>query len=790
MRKITFLLCSLLLCCIGVTAQTNEVKKIKLGNQVTALADFEDGGYYLMFNTGRGTFLNEHADGSLWLDYPHALAEFDNSTTESNFVVKLMKSGENWKFQLNSGKFIPVLSHGGAMSSSETAAEFSVGVYAEGHFYINGTGGNNYQLNGNGTNGSVGSSGTLTGWDKSNNAGGNSDYQFYRVEMETVQTVTVTYIYQLNGREYARREEVLAINAELPAAPVLDYLVVDSYDVETGTVIDKDTTVRLTCHESLPFVASENFSDATWYAIDIHSNNQPYYWKYEADNDVNVQTPVTVTSSKEVIADEYLWCFSGNLIDGFKIYNKAAGEGKTLHWSGSNFTLGEVTADNSFKLVASTAISGATCFTLDGSNYVNHNGALKKHNEPDYGSSCRFFAPSYFMLNCANGYLQQAAAPEGAVGTNSDVFAVTENLLAARDAVVASPYDEEAMSSLSALLTGINDENVIPMEAGKYYRVQNYLRKDAAGNGKMLGVSVAGGRVASAAGKSDVSLIWKFEDCTENGETGYKVYSPNHKAYMGTAPDTDNTLVGSYEQGGRYRLVSLGGAQFNLKDVNNKNLVIYAGGGIGGWNPNPMNSDGAWYIIPATDIEVAMHAAEDKTWATAYLPFGVSVPADGGLEICTATLAASGEEKVLGLTAVSGVPAETGVVLRGTETSYVLAIDDDVTLDDKGVLAGSLVSSTDDTNSSVYVLSNGSKGVGFYHPNGTTLAANKAYLAGSELTQGVSAFRFFFGDVTGIGGIHSVGNVPAGSCYDLSGRRVTIPARGIYVKDGKKVFVK
>lgn len=76
----------------------------------------------------------------------------------------------------------------------------------------------------------------------------------------------------------------------------------------------------------------------------------------------------------------------------------------------------------------------------------------------------------------------------------------------------------------------------------------------------------------------------------------------------------------------------------------------------------------------------------------------------------------------------------------------------------------------------------------FYLANGKTVATNKAYL---QLSAQATARALIFPDdeSTGISAVAaSTGNT--GAYYNLSGQRVAAPARGLYIKDGKKVMVK
>jgi hypothetical protein len=88
-----------------------------------------------------------------------------------------------------------------------------------------------------------------------------------------------------------------------------------------------------------------------------------------------------------------------------------------------------------------------------------------------------------------------------------------------------------------------------------------------------------------------------------------------------------------------------------------------------------------------------------------------------------------------------------------------------------------------------YVLDNGSEGLGFYKlADGKTLGVGNAFLFYSG---GAGAREFFgFGEATDIGNIdHSPFTIDH-SVYDLQGRRVANPTKGIYVVNGKKVIIK
>ena len=90
-------------------------------------------------------------------------------------------------------------------------------------------------------------------------------------------------------------------------------------------------------------------------------------------------------------------------------------------------------------------------------------------------------------------------------------------------------------------------------------------------------------------------------------------------------------------------------------------------------------------------------------------------------------------------------------------------------------------------NENIYVLSNGKL---FYVDSAVTMKGTRAYfqVASANPVKGVGVV--FDGEATGIESINANNTPNAAAIYDLSGRVVKNPARGIYIVDGKKVMIK
>lgn len=92
-----------------------------------------------------------------------------------------------------------------------------------------------------------------------------------------------------------------------------------------------------------------------------------------------------------------------------------------------------------------------------------------------------------------------------------------------------------------------------------------------------------------------------------------------------------------------------------------------------------------------------------------------------------------------------------------------------------------------------FVLINGTKY--YYHEAGTTATSAKAFrgyfVDESTEASAAKSVIFDFNEATGIENVNAaINNADNGAVYDLQGRRVVKPSKGIYVANGKKVVIK
>ena len=164
-------------------------------------------------------------------------------------------------------------------------------------------------------------------------------------------------------------------------------------------------------------------------------------------------------------------------------------------------------------------------------------------------------------------------------------------------------------------------------------------------------------------------------------------------------------------------------------------------------------------------------------WRTLVSAHNVSLPSGVKAYIVTAS---EGDEATL--TEVASVKANTPVLLNGPDGSCTLTI-----IDTPAEPTGNLleISTANVSDNGCYVLAERNEKVGFYLWEGGSLGAGRVILPASA----VSGVREFIGIGGGSDGINMVQGegLKVQDYYDLSGRRVVKPTKGLYIVNGKKV---
>lgn len=302
--------------------------------------------------------------------------------------------------------------------------------------------------------------------------------------------------------------------------------------------------------------------------------------------------------------------------------------------------------------------------------------------------------------------------------------------------------------------------------------------------------------------KGNVDQIWKFE----KADGGYYLKNMNGNGYLNnvrqgnaraslvnTPSDKFEIMEGSVSTQKALHVVGVMSTACLFAENHPDEPTKGDPYAVCGWFQGSDYSTGgawAWKFVEADDIEVALNTVESKSYATAYLPFGVS--AVSGAKAYTAAEPANGQTV---MTETANFAKETGVLLVSDEAAdkAVLTIGDVEGATNTSALKGTLLAKNITDAQTKYLVFGKNKAneteVGFFEPSTTvtSIPANRAFFADAE----GSAIALNFGNVT------AVNNVVAGNAnvnapiFDLTGRRVVKAVKGgLYIQNGKKYIVK
>ena len=237
------------------------------------------------------------------------------------------------------------------------------------------------------------------------------------------------------------------------------------------------------------------------------------------------------------------------------------------------------------------------------------------------------------------------------------------------------------------------------------------------------------------------------------------------------------------------------GAEFNL--IEESTIVLKAAGQAG----NNSKTLDYIYIQKIGEATTTQNVTVGSNGIATFTP---SVALDftntTNIKAYTATVS----ETTVTLTETKTVAAGEGVIIKsvnGGEATESIAVANPATATEGNALVGTLVDidalATDVTKEETvvaknYILNNGTQGIGFYLAAGKKVAAGKAYLqVPVETAAEAKALTIVWndGETTGINSVETV-EIENGNVYDLSGRKVANPAKGLYIKNGKKFIVK
>lgn len=551
----------------------------------------------------------------------------------------------------------------------------------------------------------------------------------------------------------------------------------------------------------------ENWAANTqWYLIRMAATDD---WHpnagYLGTEDANLSgTDLRTDQTAIPTTDKGLWCIVGDAANGYKFYNKGEGTSKVL---------GFATASSKAQLFEASATDGRVItFDLASSTFDNSAKCVKCHGQSDDywwnnankegvklcvlgtwqggGSTVATKGNAFYFIPVSG--VNDASAEVAAFLKTAEyrntlnryqvIPGVAENCAKEKAAWEANMNESTGSAYLTSVKNYLNNT---------YYRITNC--KD---DHKVLAAdNTKAACVDNTQKKSNASTLWKFIPFEDRG---VKLYNANVEAYLGdlVAPPSDQSnpvtpMNADKTQGGLYNIsvnTNENVKGFVLRDGANHRMNIENGGGIDFWEgQSGYYKQVTWTIEVATDLEVALHAVNGKSYATTYLPVGVSAVKDAKAYV--AAEPANGETV---MTEAASFGAKTGVLLvseTGADKA-VLTIGDATSV--TSALSGTLLAKniTDQTNYLVFGKDNAdATKVGFFEPSTsvTSIPANRAFFEG--VASAAIALNFG-GNVTAIDQVVNNANVNA-PIFDLAGRRVVKAAKGgVYIQNGKKFIVK
>lgn len=852
MRKITYFLSLCLLLLMGSTtalADDYTVKKLKsIGeSELTSVDQIEDGKTYVLMFTYRGVYLQYNALNGNWNGI-NTLSPDDNNSSLAviTFHKKTVEGDDNTYYTLEAanGYYFKNYSQSGQLGieASESPALFQV---------VSGGTENAPAAAENGKGKSIffikpkdGTEMTYLTLNTSNVAIGFGKYGFADVALIPVTTEGTVTNYEVTfslkegentlststSRAWeGETADVSAINNYSTALFDLTH----SYENTTVSSTNKNFTCTLTPKSNTPIELS-SASNRKWYSLQTRKT-QYDAGQLVADGD-NVKCHGAGFNTTDIASYEQfengLWSFeqSGG---GVKIFNKGkqqylnspgpnTGDKATFDATGMVYYMGSE-SDGTFNLNLGSANSyvgshnGGSAATGWKGQYLSAWTDAKSHNDP--GST---FTPTSVDI------AEILTIGSAAFGKTTPERSYTEDGVLKKGC-----YDDDAKTSVSAATTFAEMEtrvnaaaaNVSP-EEGAYYLIRNvtkggygtetenykkYLTTaeitcdtngdvQASVNGN-LGIKRLGGTSAF------VPRLWKFEK-TADGK--YNLLNVNTNSYVNVATMLTKDNQDQKDAYEIYTTEYAFGAGYNATNDNTTMFVMSSSKSTGykflnaenGYNQDKFEGVATWYdkkdagnywqFIKVTEVPLTI-AANDYT--TLCLPFNVKLPEGSTVKAYYAS-AATGE--VLKLEEITDgiIPANEGVILHNTSEAEAAKISLAITTAEATLtnnkLKGVTAKREGYTKLNNYVLAAKNGATAFYKANFTAITANKAYLpvANVQNAQGVM-MAFSFGDeVTGIDNVNAAAPA-AKKYYDLQGRRVLYPAKGIFVtEDGQKVLFK
>lgn len=823
MRKITSILSMFLLIAGWNTASAQfAFKKLKaVGERVTQLSQLVNEHYYVFKSNNKNKFIKLDK-GTMQFVNDNELSEGDNSDGLAVFKLHVDESTGTKLYSFESareGYYMPKVGVNAPANAAEATspAQFVIKTTDKN----GGTRDNCWAIKNSADNAYFDmQNDQFVGWDGS---GDNTWYEIYEVTVSDVEAdLQIVYKVVYSGDVASTTYDIATTGTQCPVPNTSYYF---SVTQPSNLTIAKDNMLlefKLTKGE-VPFTAGQ------WYSLRIKHDDRVLRAIAE-ENNLYVNTEPY--SKLEAIANTYpnflnaLWRID-EFGTGVKIYNKAVG--KYLQANGKYNEGKRATFDNTGTVFYVKSINGGLGF-YTGSDYLNAsckssstgaNTRLGIWNADGVGST----------FYCEKTKEELLALGQTAFDNTPDVYSYTNN-----NALMKGGNYSESKSSAAAATTldelfeiGAKVSSGVCPDPNAYYLIRN-VNQGAVGTNDEKNKYLSSefvfcdtdGKIQTKVGETEndrnikrtkissplLPRLWQFEEATDGK---YYLRNVNTKKYVALGGNLDIPTDEYQSSKTAFSLEATNvvfGSQFNATNdattmflMGANNTFVNAQNGMGAdKNGNEYNvvstwtsrddAGNHWQFIKVTEVPLTI-AANDYT--TLCLPFNVKLPEGSAVKAYYASAAAG---DVLKLTEITGIiPANEGVILQNTDAAdaninLAITTEGGTSFDNK--LKGVTAKREGYGALSNYVLADKNGTTGFYKAKFTAIVANKAYLpvANVQNAQGVMMAFSFGNEVTGIDNVNAAAPA-AKKYYDLQGRRVLYPAKGIFVtEDGQKVLFK
>jgi hypothetical protein len=763
----------------AVASYENSVSSVpvisSISSAVTSSDSFADGATIILYSNYASRYVYENSSSQLYFSTTQPTT---NTVAGMKGVYTLHKtSSGSYTISAYSGNSVQPLYDSQTITTGSNAESFTftqvntvTSTASSDLWFI--TGSNNKRFHGNG----------CVGWY------GDGEGNYYKIYPVTLTASTsiypITYVCHatVDGIDVNLGTRTVVADGNVISAPAITNYTVSSTDktgtVTAPTVVDAVYTYDVTAPFIPTTVSASGFADDThWYTVQVDGK----YMSYTSGS-----TTYKLLADLGELTDNKLWCFTGDRVNGFRIYNKAAGASQSLAV--------EVPAEGTYPIVS--AGSNAWLLGKNGSNsaqysflmsgtslYLSDNGynilSLRGSNDAKSAvvcTECLSFIQSFANMLSVNNGNYVGAYP------SSDE---SKALIDANTAYTASANNTTAEALRTAYNAFIlSGQKPIAIQSDRLYVLRNVGRDNSPA---AYGTSTTG--YWKTYSDTDLSMMWRFQPTSTANQ--YYLLNPSFGTYLGETKSGNNTVLETTASH-TYTLSQVSGSLikwFICNDNSSGGNYRYvhaqvSGSVLVGWVSGTDVLGSQWYIVPVTTFPVNI-ASEAMPYGSLCLPFAVTLPT--GLSAYSGTDKGTYVQLDDYLTAGSVLPASTPVVLKGAAGSYTVTYTED-----KGTAPASnaflgTVARTAKPSTGCYVLGFIDNTLGFYNYTADYLPAFKVFL--SKASDGTSAKALSLGTPTDITG-PSVPTTTTAPTYDLQGRRVLHPQKGVYINGGKKIIIK